>query len=54
MKTYKAIVWVGDEPGIRVAVDAEDAAEAGAKLRAEYGDEAITSAWNEEDSHRPR
>jgi hypothetical protein len=54
VKEYRAIVWIGDEPGKRVTVQAEDAEDAGERLRAEYGDDAVFTAWNEEDARRPR
>jgi|GEM_PF-2488188 len=53
-KEYTAIVWIADQPGKRVTVRAIDADRAWARLRAEYGDEAVISTWNEEDASRPR
>ena len=58
MRPFKATVWLGDEPGkrveLRVELEAEDVTSAGAKLRAEYGEDAVISVWNEEDRRRPR
>ena len=54
MKEYRAIVWIEDQPGKRVTLQAEDADDAVAQLRAEYGDDAVITAWNEEDAQRPR
>ncbi len=53
-RTFEAIVWVGDRPGERVAVAAQDPAEATTKLRSQFGDDVIISAWNAEDADRPR
>jgi hypothetical protein len=43
MKLYKAIVWIGQAPGLRVTVEAETGEQARRQLRATYGDEAVRS-----------
>lgn len=53
-REFRAIVWIGDEAGKRVTVRAGNSTEAIARLRTEYGDDATISAWNQEDSARPR
>lgn len=55
MKEYKAIVWTSDDkPGQRLTLMAESSDEAGRKLRAEYGEDAVFTCWNEDDARRPR
>jgi len=54
LKEYQAIVWIDDLPGKRVVVRSKDPEAAMARLRAEFGDEAAISAWNDADASRPR
>jgi hypothetical protein len=57
VKEYQAIVWLANKsetPGLRVTVVAEDGDRAMAALKAEYGDDATETLWNEDDANRPR
>jgi hypothetical protein len=54
MKEYTAIVWIGDQPGTRVTLQAEDAADAERQLREEFGEDAVWTVHNEGDAQRPR
>lgn len=54
MKLYKAIVWVGDKPGVRVELMAESGEQARDELKAKYGENALVTVWNEDDAARPR
>ena len=55
MTEYKAIVWINDEtPGKRITLFASTLDEAKQKLVDEYGPNAVTSLWNEDDANRPR
>ena len=53
-RTFNAIVWVGDRPGERVTVAAQNPAEATTTLKAQFGETAVISAWNAEDADQPR
>jgi hypothetical protein len=48
MKTYQAIVWVGDENGQRVSIEAQSAQEAFEKLRHKYGEDSVIDVRDEE------
>jgi hypothetical protein len=54
MKLYQAIVWIRDEPGIRVSISAESSDDARRQLEAEHGEEAVISLWSEDEAGRPR
>ncbi len=54
VREYLALVWIGDAPGFRLQVHARSSAEAKALVKAEYGDDAVVSVWNEQDASRPR
>jgi hypothetical protein len=51
---YRAIVWVGEEPGVREEVIARNVEEAAATLKEKYGHEVVFSLWNEEDASSAR
>lgn len=53
-KKYVGVIWIGDDPGIRVELFASSAEEAGEVLKAEYGDGHAYTLRNEEDADRPR
>ena len=51
------MVWPPDDPdvpGKRITLVADDLESATMALKAEYGEDAIFTLWNEEDAHRPR
>jgi hypothetical protein len=54
MKLYNAIVWIREEPGVRVSVRAESLDDASRRLEAEYGKDTVVSLWDEEEAGRPR
>ena len=53
-KPYQGVVWIGDEPGERVAFMAGDATEAAAWIRATFGEGVAYTVHNEDDANRPR
>lgn len=53
-RDYVGYVWIGDEPGIRVSVQARHLFEARERVAAEYPMEQFAHLWNEDDSQRPR
>ena len=53
-KLYVGLVWIGDQPGIRVSVPARSSGEALASVEAKYGTGHVVSLWHEEDASRPR
>jgi hypothetical protein len=53
-RIFKAVVWVGSEPGEHTDVRASDVVEARAKLKERFGSEAVISVWNEDDANKAR
>ena len=53
-KIYKVIVWLEDQPGDRIEVEAADPEEARSIVESAYGKEAFATIWNEEDASKPR
>lgn len=54
MREFVGFIWIGNEPGIRLTIEARTVEEAKAKVVAEYGDGHSISLWNEEDARKPR
>jgi hypothetical protein len=57
VREYRAVVWrAGDADctGTRVTLLAEDGTNAVAALKAEHGEDAIITVWNETDAEAPR
>lgn len=55
MKLYVGVIWLEDDkPGIRVRIEAENATEAGAKLKEQYGEGHPYTLRDEEDAAKPR
>lgn len=54
LKKYVGIIWIGEEPGLRVIIWAKSSTEAGQKLREEYGDGHPYTLTNEESAERLR
>lgn len=52
-KEYVGIIWIGDDPGIRLRVFAPSGREARALVISEYGEGHVIIMWNEGDA-RPR
>lgn len=53
-KEYVGIIWIGDDPGIRLRVFAPSSREARALVIEEYGEGHVITLRNEEDANRPR
>lgn len=53
-RIFEAMVWVGDNPGLRMTVEASDAQEVAEYLHKKYGPDIVCSIWNEEDANQPR
>ena len=54
VKEYVGLVWIGDEPGIRIRVMAEEAQQAGRFVHDHFGEGHVVSLWTEQDAHRLR
>jgi hypothetical protein len=54
MREYVAIIWMGDDPGVRCAVMARSLEEARAEIEKQFGQGHVISIYNEEDAQRPR
>lgn len=48
------MVWIDEEPALRMTIEAEGPHQAMEVLRAEHGEQATISVWNEEDAARSR
>ena len=53
-RTFIGFIWVGDDAGARLCVEATTADEAVRMVEAEYGEGHAISIWNEADASRPR
>ena len=53
-KIYTAIVWVDDQAGDRIEVEAANPEEARSVVEDLYGKEIVATIWNEEDANKPR
>ncbi|MFE7508435.1 hypothetical protein [Promicromonospora sp. NPDC057488] len=53
-KEYVGIIWIGDDPGIRLRVFAASGPEARAKVIEEYGEGHVITLRNNDDAKRPR
>jgi hypothetical protein len=53
-RTYVGLIWVADDPAIRLSVQAHSLDEARALVVEQYGEGHVISIWNEEDASRPR
>ena len=53
-RVYEAIVWVGDQPGQRLTLEASDGEEAEKFLRDRFGQDIVFTLYNEEDASRIR
>ena len=54
MREYIGLIWIGDQPGIRLRLWASSLKEARACVIEEYGHGHVISLWNEEDASSPR
>ena len=54
MKLYVGAIWIGDQPGKRVSVWAENGQAAQEQVEAEYGKGHVLTLHNKEDAERPR
>jgi hypothetical protein len=53
-RTFRALVWVDDQPAQRVEVVAQSLDEAEKSLKQQFGHAATLSIWNEGDAEKPR
>jgi len=53
-RRYQAMIWIRDQPGKPVSVDAESLAEAKEMLETKYGEGTVFDLRNEGDAARPR
>ena len=54
LREYVGIIWIGDQPGIRLCVLATSVTEARAFVIEQYGEGHVISLWNEQDAAKPR
>lgn len=54
LRDYVGFIWIGDDPGIRLQVQARSAMEAKQAVMDEYGEGHVISLWNAEDADRAR
>jgi hypothetical protein len=54
MRQFVGFIWIGENPGIRLTVDARTVDEAIAAVIAEYREGHRISLSNEDDARRPR
>jgi len=54
VKLYEGVVWIGDKPGRRISVWAENSEAAREQVEAEYGKGHVIYLSNKEDAERPR
>jgi hypothetical protein len=53
-REYVGLIWIDDQPGIRLRILANSLDEATSRVIEEYGQGHVISIWNEEDASRPR
>jgi hypothetical protein len=53
-KLYVGVIWIGDKPGKRISVWAENPTAATEQVEAEYGKGHAFTLTNQEDAERPR
>jgi len=54
VKLYEGVIWIGDKPGKRISVWAENPTAAREQVEAEYGKGHVIYLTNEQDAERPR
>ncbi|MCT2276513.1 hypothetical protein AB0B62_15685 [Micromonospora chalcea] len=54
LREYTGLIWIDDQPGIRLRILARSLDEATASVIEEHGDGHVISIWNEEDASRAR
>jgi hypothetical protein len=54
VKLYVGVIWIGDKPGKRLSVWAENPTAAREQVEVEYGKGHVIYLYNEEDAGRPR
>lgn len=54
MRQFVGFIWIGEDPGIRLSVQARNVSEAKAMVIAEHGQGHVISLWNEDDANKPR
>lgn len=54
MRQFIGFIWMGEGPGIRIAIQAESVDEARAAVIADFGEGHRISLWNEDDARSSR
>jgi hypothetical protein len=54
IREYVGMIWIGDNPGIRLHILARSLDEAKSKVVEEYGEGHVISLWNEDDASAAR
>jgi hypothetical protein len=54
LREFVGLIWIADEPGLRLSVMAHSVEDARAMVVAEHGEGHAISLWNEEDASKPR
>ena len=54
LRSFVGFIWIGDDSGIRLAIEARSVEEARSAVIDEYGEGHRISVWNEGDAQRPR
>jgi hypothetical protein len=53
-RIFKVVVWVGNNPGLRLTLEASNADEVTEYLHEKYGPEIVSMIWYEGDAHKLR
>ena len=54
MREYVGVIWIADQPGVRLRLAAESLEDARARVIAAHGEGHVISLWNEDDAQSPR
>ncbi len=54
LREYVGVIWIDEQPGVRLRVAASSAQEARSLVVAQYGEGHVISVWNEDDADAPR
>lgn len=53
-REYVGVIWIADQPGVRLRVVAASLEDARALVIGQYGEGHVISLWNEDDAASPR
>ncbi len=54
MREYVGLIWIGEEPGVRVSVVAESLESARRMIEEQHGTGHVITLYNEDEADRPR